>query len=140
MTKKSKKIVEQTSALKNEEVNNVDIYEPDAEDIYEPDESDVYEPDEEGYAITYEETISNELDGQLEYIGFLDELLSHSIEAEENLKALADTIIGKIGKEKYKRIMYVSMYNIIDLKQRLSTENEFYDSINACLCKFGSKN
>jgi hypothetical protein len=133
-------IDEQTSAIKNEEVIKVDIYEPDAEDFYEPDESDFYEPDEEGYAISYEEYISEELDGQLEYIGFLDELIFYSIESEKNLRVLADTIIGNIGEKAYKRIMYVIENNISYLKQEESSQRESYDSLNECYKKYGHKN
>lgn len=141
-------IVEQTSALKNKDVIDVDIYEPDAEDfyepdaadIYEPDESDIYEPDDDCYSITYEEYLYERLYFHFEYIESLENHLYYSVEAEKNFKAIANTIIRKFGKETYQNIMNVIETNIFQTKQELSEEGESYESLSECYNKYCFKN
>jgi hypothetical protein len=135
MKTKTSFIEKKTSPVINKEVLKVGSY-----DIYEPDESDIYEPDEQECVEQFDEFLAEDLEGPLEYIGLLQELLFYSIEAENNLKVLKDSIIGKLGEEKYKKIIYVIESNIISLNQRLSKEWDSYDSLRACSNKFCSKN
>jgi hypothetical protein len=130
MTKKSKTIGEQTSALLNKEVKNIDIYEQDAEDIYEPDESDIYEPDYKECEEQFDEFLAEELFGILEAIGYFEYLVDRYAAAERNLKALENIIIESIGKDSYEDMMDLIYWQKEWLKRDIRKYSEEYDSIN----------
>jgi hypothetical protein len=122
MTKKSKKIDKQTSAIKNEEVIDVDIYEPDAEDIYEPDESDIYEGnDDEDSAMLYDNLQSQVLcyysACEAEYIGILESLIQRNAEAERRILNMGKDFLDFLGIDSYENVLQLILEENKILKQ-----------------------
>ncbi|MGD0581490.1 MAG: hypothetical protein ABR974_00940 [Bacteroidales bacterium] len=146
MTKKSKKIDKQTSAIKNEEVNNVDVYEPDAEDFYEPDESDIYEPDDDDKASEYEylynEQVYYNLECQLTDEERLDNKIADNAIIEANLRKIAYPITEMIGEGSYIYLMLMVLSEGAKLKYAKShnmTLADVYTPLYRISSEIGSK-
>jgi hypothetical protein len=123
---------EQSSALKNKEVNNYNIYSDDEFYDCEPDESDLYALfDERDYEKYLEEQRQQEFEARLDYLFYLERMNIGAVHAEEVLKKLANAIIGEIGELHYQHIMVLISQNKLQLNQLLEEARKDFESINA---------
>jgi hypothetical protein len=131
MNTQEKNLEEQSSALKNKEVNNDNNY-IDYE-VYdcEPEQPDLCELfDEMDYEQYLEEQRHREFEASLNYLLYLERMNIGAFQAEEVLRKLATAIIGEIGELHYQHIVVLFSQNALQLNQLLEEARKDFESIN----------
>jgi hypothetical protein len=89
------------------------------------------------YSLTYDqlfmedyyEKVSDELSNILEYIGYMEHLVTRFAKAEKNLSYAENQIIGSIGKDLFMDMMDLIYKQQLSLEGEISVQNQKYDNL-----------
>ena len=118
----------QTIGLGYEEEINNNVYAFNEPNDYEPDYDDIYEPDD---VLTYDDyhdaNLEAESYSQIEYFGYLNEMLEGNIMIDQILRTMENQIVNSIGKNYYKFLLFVISEEISRLT---AAKKEFQNKIS----------